>query len=297
MLIWVGQFNSEADFNKYMDQSLFFQWSKVHDESNKNLSCQFCKELGITNYEPDFIIIKYAHKGISELLNLIPADTDKIKQVLYEKNIEIANVAILYNCHEGISSKIAENTTSVSYIGTFSFEINPIGNKFSTAGLRYMTWIGNTNMSKKEFLEYFDQDKYLKEIQDYESGQSKKRPNMDSRCQFCKDLGIKLYYPEFLRISIGECRINAVKLIQTVIQDDKIPQRWIEDSLKDSAINDLEYNCAFCYIPNGFREKKKDQKIFILKESMKGLLGIPKKYINELNAYNGIKYLSTFKWE
>ena len=50
-MIWVGQFDSEADFEKYMDQSAFRQWWKEYDEDNKELRCQFCKELGVMNYE------------------------------------------------------------------------------------------------------------------------------------------------------------------------------------------------------------------------------------------------------
>lgn len=33
-MIWVGQFDSEADFEKYMDQSAFRQWWKDYDEDN-----------------------------------------------------------------------------------------------------------------------------------------------------------------------------------------------------------------------------------------------------------------------
>jgi hypothetical protein len=50
IMIWVGQFDSEADFEKYMDQSAFRQWWKDYDEDNKELRCQFCKELGVMSY-------------------------------------------------------------------------------------------------------------------------------------------------------------------------------------------------------------------------------------------------------
>ena len=38
IMIWVGQFDSEADFEKYMDQSAFRQWWKDYDEDNKAVS-------------------------------------------------------------------------------------------------------------------------------------------------------------------------------------------------------------------------------------------------------------------
>lgn len=259
MLIWIGHFQSEEDFNKYMDQSAFRQWWADNDEDNLELSCPFCKELGIASYDEDFLIMKYTSNGLSELLNLIPANTGKIKQAICDNNIEIANAAIIYNSGGGISSKRAENAKSVSYLGSFPFELNPEGLKTSTAGLRYMIWVGTTNKSKEEFLEYFNQDEYLKEMRDYESGHSKKRPNPELRCQFCKDLDIKFYYPDFLRISIEECAISSVELIQKIIQDNNILDEWIEDSVEKNNIAPLN-NCVFCYIPNGFRDKKKTKR-------------------------------------
>ena len=41
IMIWVGQFDSEADFEKYMDQSAFRQWWKDYDEDNKELRCTY----------------------------------------------------------------------------------------------------------------------------------------------------------------------------------------------------------------------------------------------------------------
>ena len=69
IMIWVGQFDSEADVEKYMDQSAFRQWWKDYDEDNKELRCQFCKELGVMNYDEDFLIIlKSATKPLNVLI-------------------------------------------------------------------------------------------------------------------------------------------------------------------------------------------------------------------------------------
>ena len=47
IMIWVGQFDSEADFEKYMDQSAFRQWWKDYDE---DLSSTYkCNFLGADN--------------------------------------------------------------------------------------------------------------------------------------------------------------------------------------------------------------------------------------------------------
>ena len=298
IMIWVGQFDTEADFEKYMDQSAFRQWWKEYDEDNEEMRCQFCKELGVMDYDEDFLVMKYASAGIIDLLNLIPANTEKISKVITEKGIEKANAVVCYNCREGISSKKAETASSMTYLGSFEFELSSDGVSDSTAGLRYMIWIGTTDKSRDEFMEYFNQDEYMKEIRDYEEGRTKKRPNPDHRCQFCKDLNIKFYNPEFLRINIDEAHVmNSIQLVQSVIMDNNILDIWVEKSLNRHGFNDDSNNCVFCYIPNGFRDKKKNQKIFILKESMKGSLGIPKKYIEEITDYNGLCYLTTFMWE
>ena len=67
IMIWVGQFDSEADFEKYMDQSAFRQWWKEYDEDNKELRCQFCKELGVMSYDEDFLIMKFTSDGLAGL--------------------------------------------------------------------------------------------------------------------------------------------------------------------------------------------------------------------------------------
>lgn len=248
------------------------------------------------DYDEDFLIMKYAPAGLLELLNFIPADTQKINQAVVGNSIEKANVAIMYNCREGISTQKAANAVSVSFLGTFDFDLNPTGTTASTAGLKYMTWIGHTDKSETEFMEYFNQEQYLKELEEYETGQIKKRPNPEHRCQFCKDLGIKFYYPEFLRIKIDKTKtMNSVQLVQSVIMDDKIT--IIEDSLNEERLYKSSNNCAFCYIPNGFKDKKKDQNIYILTESRKGLLSVPKKYVEDIGSYNGLSYLATFMWE
>ena len=295
IMIWVGQFDSEADFEKYMDQSAFRQWWKKYDEDNKEMRCPFCKELGVMDYDEDFIIMKYASAGMTNLLNLIPANTEKISKVIAEKGIEKANAVVCYNCREGISPKKAEASSSMTYLGSFEFELSPDGVSGSTVGLKYMIWIGTTNKNQEEFMEYFNQDEYLKELRAYEEGHTKKRPNPEHRCQFCKDLDIKFYYPEFLRVRFFDSIIPPVKMIIDLINDPQIPERWIEKNC--IKCNLTEANCVFCYIPNGFRDKKKDQKIYILKEENKGLLGIPKKHVDALADYNGLIYLSSFRLE
>ena len=259
-MIWVGQFDSEADFEKYMNQSAFRQWWKEYDEDNEELRCQFCKELGVTSYDEDFLIMKYCSQGLNGLLNLIPTETKKLAEAIAAKGIFQANAVICYNVMEGISPKRAEKATRVTFLGSFLFKPDTDGTNASTAGLHYMTWIGLTNKSKEEFMEYFNQEEYLKELIDYENGKTKKRPDPELRCQFCKDLNIKYYHPEFLKITFSEGNESPFEMLKRIIQDENIPDRWLIYDLDN--YNITHANCAFCYIPNGFRDKKKDQKIF-----------------------------------
>lgn len=85
------------------------------------------------------------------------------------------------------------------------------------------------------------------------------------RCQFCKDLGINFYYPEFLHIEFADNIIEAKELVRNVIKDEFLYDA-VDFTLEKQKIRMA--NCAFCYIPNGFRDKKKDQKIFIFKKEL-----------------------------
>ena len=292
IMIWVGQFESENDFEKYMDQTDFRNWWTDYDEDNKELSCPFCKELGVTEYDEDFLIMKYAPEGMSELLNLIPADTAKIREAMEAKGVNDCNAVVCYECCSGISPKKALSATSVKYLGSFQFELNPEGAEGSMAGLRYLIWLGTTDKSREEFMEYFNQDEYMKQLEAYESGQTKKRPNPELRCQFCKDIDLKYYYPEFLTVKILDHREDSFKLVRDMIQNKLISDRFIQIRIDESNIKSA--NCIFCYIPNGYKDKKKDQKLFIKKKSY-GDFGIPKKHVDELPSYNGIKYLAGFE--
>ncbi len=292
IMIWVGQFPSEAEFDKYMDQSDFYKWWKEYDEDNKEMRCQFCKELGVMSYDEDFLIMKYAPTGMSELINLIPANTEKITDALKAECITDCNAVICYNCRSGISPQKAINTTSVKYIGSYEFDLNPTGVAGSLAGLEYLVWIGTTDKSREEFMEYFNQDEYLKELEDFESGITKKSPNPEHRCQFCKDIDIKYYYPEFLKVEILDHLENPLDMVKGMIENSLIPDLYFEIDIDREKVS--YSNCIFCYIPNGFKDKKKNQKIFIRKKRYSDY-ETPKKHVKELSSYNGIKYLGVYK--
>lgn len=292
ILIWIGNFESEQDFENYMNQSAFREWWADYDGDNLELSCQFCKELGIACYDEDFLIMNFCSEGLNGLLNLIPTNTDKLISVMNEKGIRDANAVICYNCGEEISSQKAKMTTGVTFLGSFKFEQNFTGTQATKVGLKYMTWIGTTKKNHDDFMEYFNQDLYIQEMRNYDEGRSKKRPNPEHRCQFCKDLNIKYYYPEFLRILFANKDEPIVELVKKILDDDGFDDEAIE-FLIDKYCTVKNANCIFCYIPNGYRDKKKDQKIYILKDGWEINRYTPKKYLIEQDNYNGLKYFVT----
>ena len=133
--------------------------------------------------------------------------------------------------------------------------------------------------------------KINKEIRDYKESRTKKRPNPEHRCQFCKDINIKYYYPEFLTVEIKDEPENPFNLVRMMIDNKLVLDWYIESDIDEYHIKPS--NCIVCYIPNGFKDNKRNQKIFIKKKNYDSY-ETPEKFVNELDSYNGIQYLETY---
>ena len=120
---------------------------------------------------------------------------------------------------------------------------------------------------------------------------TKKRPNPEHRCQFCKDVNIKYYYPEFLTVEIKDEPENPFNLVRMMIDNKLVLDWYIESDIDEYHIKPS--NCIVCYIPNGFKDNKRNQKIFIKKKNYDSY-ETPKKFVDELDSYNGIQYLETY---
>lgn len=278
--IWIGNFQSKAEFNEYMDQSKFRHWWVEHDEDNLELSSKFCKELHVPSYDEDFMIMKFVPDGISELLKLLPADTESLQQICKERNISQANAGICYNIKEDITSVRAKRTKRVFFLGNFEFQISKVESTSSSlAGLRNMIWIGSTSKSKKEFLQYFNQDDYMKFLNAYNNGEMKKRPSPNLRCQFCKDIGVDFYYPEFLNVFFSNKTIAPKELIQNIVIDKEIMDS-IFSTLDEKKIK--EANCALIIFLMDFMIRKKIKIFLFLKESLLDAILNPKSILMNL---------------
>lgn len=212
MMFWVGYFPTEEDFEKYMDQTEFYKWWSKYDEDNSELRCQFCKELGISSYDEDLLIMKYLKESdkIQDCIDFIPANNQLLQPVFEKVGLKKANAVICYTKGHEITDNVVDKATSVSYLGVFNYSTKEIMSRFST-------FLGTTNKSETEFMEYFNLDAYLEELRLYESGKTKKRPNPDLRCQFCKNVGITHYHPEFFKIKFTKESSDPLYMVREVV--------------------------------------------------------------------------------
>ena len=172
--------------------------------------------------------------------------------------------------------------SSVAYIGIHEYSTREIESRFSTAGIEFSTFVGTTDKSKEEFMKYFDQSEYMQALQDYQAVKSKKKPNPELRCQFCKDVGLDFYYPELLRVTFSDklIPIDAELLLQEVLKE---PIFYDGLYLDLERVNIYKANCAFCYVANGFRNRLLDKHICIYMKNTPKLIKRKKKDIDELD--------------
>ena len=292
MHFWVGWFPTEQEFLQYVglgnDQS---------NDSSAELS-SFAREVGADEFEPDFCIAKYLNESddVVEFARFVPTSTENILEKCMSFGLKKANSLLCYNLRAGISDGQAEHAGLLNYLGIHPYSTRAIESRFSTSGMEFSTFVGTISQSVEEFMEYFNQDDYLNALEQYRQGKTKKRPNPNLRCQFCKDVGLDFYYPQLLRIAFSQelKLVDAESLVQEVLTEpifyDVLPYH-----LKDANINMA--NCAFCYIANGFREKDKDQHISIYIRNSPTLIKRKKKDIDELDNYNELQFLGNLVWE
>lgn len=236
-------------------------------------------------------------RGISKLKNLRELLVISLRQSAFQELTNLPKLEILdiggaclelcYKRRAGITEEQASRVSSVAYIGIHEYSTREIESRFSTAGMEFSTFVGITDKSKEEFMRYFDQSEYMQALQDYQAGTSKKKPNPELRCQFCKDVGLDFYYPELLNIEFSDnlIPVNAEILLRKVISEPmlhyNLPRRLQEKGI-DKA------NCAFCYVANGFRNHLLDKHIHIYMKNTPKSIKRKKKDIDESDNYNGL---------
>ncbi|MDR3058483.1 MAG: immunity 22 family protein [Prevotella sp.] len=301
--IWLGQFDKKKDFDDYLDQSAYLKaWAKYDNEESGDikepspeLRAKFCKEIGLDTYDEDFIIIKYnsVNSDIKQLISLIPANANKLLESCKRKGIFQAN-ALIYYSDNNLSELDAEKTQEMSYLGCFEEEQATVIGGTGLQGLRNHLWIGITKKTKDEFLQYFEQSEYIVALRKYNNGETKEKPSQDLRSQFCKDVGINNYNPQYLYIyySLG------LEPIEKIIRE-HTPDKNLYDSMINRVhqTNLTQANAMFCYVDNGERNPNNDQQFIIFLKAMAEKYPKPPKAIEQKDNYNDLEYIGAFKWD
>lgn len=157
--IWVGNFDSKEAFEEYFSQESYLKAWSIYDnepptgkegddqEPDPELRCQFCKEIGIDNYDEDFIVLKYYHKlqKINMIVNDVPGDTSEFLKSCKEHEIEYINVLVAYENHD-LTQKDASQAQRMIYLG----EIAGLSDTDDKVGLRaHHLWLGKDELPSK----------------------------------------------------------------------------------------------------------------------------------------------------
>ncbi|QNN41980.1 immunity 22 family protein [Pedobacter roseus] len=155
--IWVGNFESKASFEKYFDQEPYFKAWYIYDnepptgneeedkEPSAALRCQFCKEIGIDNYDEDFIMLKYyqKHQSIHAILNDVPGDGSEFLKLGEELGLDRINVLIAYE-NTDLTQESASKAEKLTYLG----QINNLSTSDDKTDLnKHYLWIGKNEIS------------------------------------------------------------------------------------------------------------------------------------------------------
>jgi hypothetical protein len=282
--VWIGTFESEKNFNDYVDQSAYLTaWQMYNDgdpkyegddEPDKNLRCDFCKETGMDFYDEDFIVLQFNKKtfDINQLLSIIPVDINRLLKACKQNALENGNALIYLNDDE-LKKSDASRCKSMTFLGIFEQTSPTVIGGEGLQGLNNHLWVGSTQKTKEQFMEYFNQD--------------------NKQCQFCKDVGIQNYNPNALYVYHGEMDF-VEEIIKKIIPDENLFDSMLVE-LKNYNIE--KANALFCYVDNAHRDRKKDQVFLIYKKDFEGYVKKTNKFIDEKEDYNDLKYIGCFSWD
>jgi len=172
--IWLGNFGSEKEFEKYLDQKKYLEAWAVYDnepptgneeedaEPSPELRCDFCKEVDLDTYDEDFMIMKYYKKSvdIKTVAHDILVDEKELQALCKKHKISDFNSAIAYEDND-LSEKKAAGSTTVKYIGQLQ---QTSDENLSDDSIVHHLWVGENKLDKKNILKQaeIDKDKVIK---------------------------------------------------------------------------------------------------------------------------------------
>jgi len=166
MHIWLGNFQSEREFEKYLDQKEYLDAWAIYDnelptgneddvEPDTELRCDFCKEVNLYTYDEDSMIMKYYQDAIEirALAKDILADEEELGNVWKKHTINNANAVIAYKVND-LSEEDASNSKTVEYLGKITRISAASTDDF---GVHHL-WVGRYDFEKEEIKEIIDVD-------------------------------------------------------------------------------------------------------------------------------------------
>lgn len=163
MHIWLGQFPSQKEFNKYLDQKKYLKaWAVYNHEpptGNKEedaepgleLRCDFCKEVDLDTYDEDAMIMKYYRKpvGIGEIARDVLVDEKELESLQKKLKINGFNSVIAYEDND-LSKKAAAGSRAVKYIG----QLKQAADENPSDGVAvHHLWVGENKLDKKNIIQ------------------------------------------------------------------------------------------------------------------------------------------------
>lgn len=167
--IWLGNFGSEKEFEKYLDQKKYLEAWAVYDnepptgneeedaEPSPELRCDFCKELDLDTYDEDFMIMKYYKESvdIKTIAHDILVDEKEFAALCKKYKISDFNSVIAYE-DNGLSEKSAFGSKTVKYVGKLLQASENISSGDSEV---HHLWVGENKLDKKNILKQAEIDK------------------------------------------------------------------------------------------------------------------------------------------
>ncbi len=272
--IWIGNFENEFEFEKYICQKEYFEKSNEYDcNTNSNVTekdikdarSQFCKEIDIDFYDEDFLIIKFLENlSFYDFTLSIPAKYSQISKIISKKKIKNANAYFVIDTKSLPNKPTFLNSTKLTYLGEFEEE-TPQNSK----DINFSIWVGTTNKSKVEFAKLFENGK---------------------QSPFCKEIGLNKFNPKSLKWFHFDFNYTVEGLYKNCLPSEfcKLPLNLtFEKEIKTA-------NVLVFYFES---EYKGNQKIKIFPKKYVGKYPMPPKSQLEKDDYFGLKFIGNFRIE
>ncbi|MDI4648031.1 immunity 22 family protein [Cohnella hashimotonis] len=153
MHVWVGYFESEEEFEKFVDQEKYLEAWAIYDnepptggeedaEPSPALRCEFCKEVELDTYDEDYIELQYYGKSVDadRIVDAIVADREELGRLWNRHRLDRVNALIAYE-DKDLSTESASKSIRTTYLGKVNR--NTPNHEIGGAVVHYL-WVGES---------------------------------------------------------------------------------------------------------------------------------------------------------